>query len=72
MLEWNFCIANFFPNNCAFPKDEALEFAAKVGYPCLLRPSYVLSGSAMNVAYNAEELKKFLEEASKVSEVYHL
>lgn len=48
--------------------DEALEFAAKVGYPCLLRPSYVLSGSAMNVAYNAEELKKFLEEASKVSE----
>lgn len=47
--------------------DEALEFAASVGYPCLLRPSYVLSGSAMNVAYGPEELKKYLEEASKVS-----
>ena len=48
-------------------QDEALEFAASVGYPCLLRPSYVLSGSAMNVAYGPEELKKYLEEASKVS-----
>eukprot|EP00058_Branchiostoma_floridae_P013144 XP_002598632.1 hypothetical protein BRAFLDRAFT_67029 [Branchiostoma floridae] len=47
--------------------DEALEFAASVGYPCLLRPSYVLSGSAMNVAYGPEELTKFLEEASRVS-----
>ncbi|XP_065052232.1 carbamoyl-phosphate synthase [ammonia], mitochondrial-like [Rhopilema esculentum] len=47
--------------------DEALDFAATVGYPCLLRPSYVLSGSAMNVAYGPDELKTFLEEASKVS-----
>ncbi|CAH1249022.1 CPS1 [Branchiostoma lanceolatum] len=47
--------------------DEALEFAASVGYPCLLRPSYVLSGSAMNVAYGPEELTKFLDEASRVS-----
>ena len=62
----------FLQKKFVFPKDEALEFAATVGYPCLLRPSYVLSGSAMNVAYNVEELKKFLEEASKVSEVCHL
>ncbi|XP_070569881.1 carbamoyl-phosphate synthase [ammonia], mitochondrial-like [Ptychodera flava] len=48
--------------------DEALEFAASVGYPCLLRPSYVLSGSAMNVAYGPEELQKFLEEATRVSQ----
>ncbi|XP_077997955.1 carbamoyl-phosphate synthase [ammonia], mitochondrial-like isoform X2 [Glandiceps talaboti] len=47
--------------------DEALEFAASVGYPCLFRPSYVLSGSAMNVAYGPEELKNFLEMATRVS-----
>ncbi|XP_013408425.1 carbamoyl-phosphate synthase [ammonia], mitochondrial [Lingula anatina] len=48
--------------------DEALDFAASVGYPCLLRPSFVLSGSAMNVAYGPVELKKFLEQASEVSQ----
>lgn len=48
--------------------DDALNFAATVGYPCLLRPSYVLSGSAMNVAYGPEELKKFLGEAARVSQ----
>ncbi|XP_072032116.1 carbamoyl-phosphate synthase [ammonia], mitochondrial-like isoform X3 [Amphiura filiformis] len=47
--------------------DEALEFAASVGYPCLLRPSFVLSGSAMNVCYGPEELGKFLKEATHVS-----
>lgn len=48
--------------------DDALNFAATVGYPCLLRPSYVLSGSAMNVAYGPVELKKFLQEAARVSQ----
>ncbi|CAH3195811.1 unnamed protein product, partial [Porites evermanni] len=48
--------------------EDALNFAATVGYPCLLRPSYVLSGSAMNVAYGPVELKKFLEEAARVSQ----
>ncbi|XP_033124617.1 carbamoyl-phosphate synthase [ammonia], mitochondrial-like [Anneissia japonica] len=48
--------------------NEALEFAASVGYPCLLRPSYVLSGSAMNVAYGPDHLRQFLEEASRVSQ----
>ncbi|NWR79693.1 CPSM synthase, partial [Centropus unirufus] len=47
---------------------EAVEFASSVGYPCLLRPSYVLSGSAMNVAFTEEEMKKFLAEATRVSQ----
>ncbi|CAL8320872.1 unnamed protein product [Merluccius merluccius] len=48
--------------------EDAFSFANQVGYPCLLRPSYVLSGSAMNVAYGEEEMKRFLEEASQVSQ----
>uniref|UniRef100_A0AAR2KU86 Carbamoyl-phosphate synthase [ammonia], mitochondrial n=1 Tax=Pygocentrus nattereri TaxID=42514 RepID=A0AAR2KU86_PYGNA len=48
--------------------DDAFAFGRKVGYPCLLRPSYVLSGSAMNVAYGEEEMKRFLEEAAQVSQ----
>lgn len=47
--------------------DEALDFAASVGYPCLLRPSFVLSGSAMNVAYGPEQLRGYLKEAGQVS-----
>ncbi|XP_069839314.1 carbamoyl-phosphate synthase [ammonia], mitochondrial [Dendropsophus ebraccatus] len=48
--------------------DDALQFTKTVGYPCLLRPSYVLSGSAMNVVYGEEELKNFLYEATRVSQ----
>ncbi|XP_075960179.1 carbamoyl-phosphate synthase [ammonia], mitochondrial [Anarhichas minor] len=48
--------------------EDAINFANHVGYPCLLRPSYVLSGSAMNVVYGEEEMKRFLEEASQVSQ----
>lgn len=48
--------------------DDALQFTKTVGYPCLLRPSYVLSGSAMNVVYGEEELKTFLAEATRVSQ----
>ncbi|XP_005279740.2 carbamoyl-phosphate synthase [ammonia], mitochondrial [Chrysemys picta bellii] len=47
---------------------DAVEFANSVGYPCLLRPSYVLSGSAMNVVFTEEEMKKFLAEATRVSQ----
>ena len=47
--------------------DEALKFAKLIGYPVLVRPSYVLSGSAMNVAYSQGELKKYLEQAAAVS-----
>jgi len=48
-------------------QEEALEFCEKAGYPCLVRPSYVLSGAAMNVAYTPEELTGFLAEAAVVS-----
>uniref|UniRef100_UPI002540CBA2 carbamoyl-phosphate synthase [ammonia], mitochondrial n=1 Tax=Euleptes europaea TaxID=460621 RepID=UPI002540CBA2 len=48
--------------------EDAVEFANLVGYPCLLRPSYVLSGSAMNVVYTEKEMKKFLAEATRVSQ----
>lgn len=47
--------------------DSALDFAANVGYPVLVRPSYVLSGAAMNVAWSDEQLKAFLVEAAEVS-----
>ncbi|MDD5416333.1 MAG: carbamoyl-phosphate synthase (glutamine-hydrolyzing) large subunit [Candidatus Daviesbacteria bacterium] len=47
--------------------DDALKFARKIGYPVLIRPSYVLSGSAMNVAYSSTDLKKYLKSASDVS-----
>ena len=47
--------------------ENAIEFAEKVGYPVLVRPSYVLSGSAMNVAFDSDSLKKYLENASNVS-----
>jgi carbamoylphosphate synthase large subunit len=47
--------------------EAAFDFADKVGYPVLVRPSYVLSGAAMNVAYSAGELAKHLAEAEEVS-----
>jgi carbamoyl-phosphate synthase large subunit len=47
--------------------DEAKKFASKVGYPVLVRPSYVLSGAAMTVIRSVEDLQQKLEAASKVS-----
>lgn len=49
---------------------EARAFAHRVGYPVLVRPSYVLSGAAMNVMYNDSELDKFLHEAKTSSRGY--
>ena len=46
---------------------QALEFARAVGYPVLVRPSYVLSGAAMGVASNDAELERFLSRATRVS-----
>jgi len=46
---------------------EALSFAKKVGYPVLVRPSYVLSGAAMSVAFSAVQLKNYLAKATKIS-----
>ena len=44
------------------------KFVERVGFPVLVRPSYVLSGAAMNVCSNKEELEKFLQLAANVSE----
>lgn len=46
---------------------EAKAFCARVGYPCLVRPSYVLSGAAMNVAYSDADLERYLGRAVRVS-----
>ena len=50
--------------------DDVKVFIQKVGYPVLVRPSYVLSGAAMNVCYDEEELEEFLRMAAKVSKEY--
>ncbi len=48
-------------------KEEALRIASSIGYPVLVRPSYVLGGRAMRIVYDEEELKEYLEEAVSVS-----
>ena len=50
--------------------DDVQKFVDEVGYPVLVRPSYVLSGAAMNVCYDDEELRRYLELASEVSKEY--
>lgn len=50
--------------------EDMKEFIKKVGYPVLVRPSYVLSGAAMNVCHNEEELERFLNMAAEVSKEY--
>uniref|UniRef100_A0A667Z9S5 Multifunctional protein CAD n=1 Tax=Myripristis murdjan TaxID=586833 RepID=A0A667Z9S5_9TELE len=47
--------------------ESAMKFCETVGYPCLVRPSYVLSGAAMNVAYSDSDLEKYLSSAVAVS-----
>ena len=50
--------------------EDIKEFISEVGYPVLVRPSYVLSGAAMNVCYSDEELERFLQLATEVSHEY--
>jgi len=49
---------------------EAKKFAEKVSYPVLIRPSYVLSGSAMAVAFNEKELEQYLDSATSMNKEY--
>ncbi|MCX6155101.1 MAG: carbamoyl-phosphate synthase (glutamine-hydrolyzing) large subunit [Candidatus Kapabacteria bacterium] len=49
---------------------DIMKFADEVGYPLLVRPSYVLSGSSMNIVSNSSELEKFLTLAADVSKEY--
>ncbi|ELY84104.1 carbamoyl-phosphate synthase large subunit [Natrinema altunense] len=51
----------------AFSEEEALELAHDIGYPVLVRPSYVLGGRAMQVVYDDEELRTYIEEAVRVA-----
>ncbi|WP_049927022.1 carbamoyl-phosphate synthase large subunit [Halopiger goleimassiliensis] len=51
----------------AHSKEEAMQLAHEIGYPVLVRPSYVLGGRAMEIVYDDEELEQYIEEAVRVS-----
>ncbi|MFN7065071.1 MAG: carbamoyl-phosphate synthase large subunit [Aquificaceae bacterium] len=55
------------PSGTAKAKEEAVRIAGALGYPVLVRPSYVLGGRAMRIIYDEEELLSYLEEAVSVS-----
>jgi len=54
-------------NATARSEDEALAASKAIGYPLVVRPSYVLGGRAMEIVYEEEELKRYMREAVKVS-----
>ncbi len=54
-------------NGIAFSVEEALDIARKIGYPVLVRPSYVLGGRAMEIVYDETSLIRYMEEAIEVS-----
>ena len=54
-------------NGTAFTKEEAFAIALRIGYPVLVRPSYVLGGRAMRTVYNEAELREYMDEAVSVS-----
>ncbi len=58
------------PNGTATSFEEALKIAKKLGYPVLLRPSYVLGGSAMEIVHDDEELERFMARAKYASDVF--
>ncbi|MEZ0537188.1 carbamoyl-phosphate synthase (glutamine-hydrolyzing) large subunit [Caldicellulosiruptoraceae bacterium PP1] len=51
----------------AYSQEEALKVANKIGYPVLVRPSYVLGGRAMQIVYNDEQLKDYIKAAIEIS-----
>jgi len=56
------------PNNAtAISKEEAIKYSKEIGYPLLVRPSYVLGGRGMVTVYNEDELKQYMDEAVSVS-----
>jgi carbamoyl-phosphate synthase large subunit len=55
-------------NGTATSVDEALDAAARIGYPVLVRPSYVLGGRAMQIVYDADSLRDYFATAARVSE----
>ncbi|MFN2308430.1 MAG: carbamoyl-phosphate synthase large subunit [Gammaproteobacteria bacterium] len=55
------------PNRTARTEEQAVRLAAEIGYPLVVRPSYVLGGRAMEIVYNEEDLQRYMREAVKVS-----
>ncbi len=55
------------PTRTARAEEEALALAEEIGYPLVVRPSYVLGGRAMEVVHAADDLKTYMREAVQVS-----
>ncbi|MFC1668542.1 carbamoyl-phosphate synthase large subunit [Chlamydiota bacterium] len=55
------------PNGIAFSFEEAKKIAVTIGYPVLVRPSFVLGGRAMKIVYSQSSLEKYIKQAAKVS-----
>ncbi|OUR64603.1 carbamoyl phosphate synthase large subunit [Methylophaga sp. 42_25_T18] len=55
------------PNRLAFSIDTAVSLASEIGYPLVVRPSYVLGGRGMEIVYNEEELSRYMKTAISVS-----
>ncbi|MFZ5500665.1 MAG: carbamoyl-phosphate synthase large subunit, partial [Candidatus Micrarchaeota archaeon] len=55
-------------NDIARSEEEALEAASRIGYPVVVRPSYVIAGRAMEIVHNDEGLRRYINEAVDVSE----
>jgi carbamoyl-phosphate synthase large subunit len=55
-------------NGTALDAAEAKKIAARIGYPIVVRPSYVIAGSAMRIVYNKKELQQYIERAVDVSQ----
>lgn len=56
------------PSGIAHSVDEALSIAGEIGYPVLVRPSFVLGGRGMAICYHEERLREFVQEAVRISE----
>ena len=55
------------PSGSAVSEDEAVAIAERIGYPVLVRPSFVLGGRAMEIVYHAEDLRRYMRSAIEVS-----